>query len=49
MNQPAYLGVLILELKKILIYKLLYYVKAKLKKGKLCYVDTDIHYIHKNR
>ena len=43
MNKPAYLGLSILELSKILIYEFWYdYVKPKYgKKGKLCYMDTD--------
>ena len=42
MNKPAYLGLSILELSKILIYEFWYdYVKPKYgKKGKLCYMDT---------
>ena len=43
MNKPVYLGLSILELSKILMYKSLYdYVKPKYgKKAKLCYIDTE--------
>ena len=43
MNKPVYLGHLILELSKILIYEFWYdHVKAKYgEKAKLCYIDTD--------
>ena len=44
MNKPVYLGLLILELSKILMYKLLYdYVKPKYDK------KANFHCIHKNR
>ena len=47
MNKPVYLGLLILELSKILMYEFWYdYVKSKYgEKAKLCYVDTYIVYI----
>ena len=43
MNKPVYLGLSILELRKILMYLFWYhYVKPKYsEKSKLCYVDTD--------
>ena len=43
MNKPVYLGLLILELSKILMYEFWYdYVKRKLvKKAKICYKGTD--------
>ena len=43
MNKPVYLGLSILQLSKILIYKLWYdYVKPKYGgKAKLCYMDRD--------
>ena len=43
MNGPVYLGLLKLELSKILIYESWYdHVKAACgKKAKLCYMDTD--------
>ena len=43
MNKPVYLGFPILELSKILMYRLWYdYLKPKYgKKAKLCYTDTD--------
>ena len=43
MNKPAYLGLPVLELSKILMYDFWYdYVKANYcKKAKLCYMDTD--------
>ena len=51
MNKPAYLGLSILELSKILMYDFWYdYVKPKYsEKAKMCYMDTDsfIVYIHK--
>ena len=42
MNKPVYLGLSILKLNKILVYKFWYdYVKTKYgKKAKLCYMDT---------
>ena len=50
MNKPAYLGLSILELSKILMYDFWYdYVKPKYsEKAKMCYMDTDsfIVYIH---
>ena len=53
MSKPAYLGLSILELSKILMYEFWYdFVKPKYgKKVRLSYMDTDIwfHYIHKNR
>ena len=44
MNKPVYLGLLILELSKILTCDFWYnYVKPKYgEKAKLCYMDTDI-------
>ena len=43
MNKSVYLGLLILELSKILMYEFRYnYVKLKYgEKVKLCYMDTD--------
>ena len=43
MNKPVYLGLSILELRKILLYELWYnYVKPKYgEKAKFCYMDTD--------
>ena len=43
MNGPVHLGLSILQLSKILIYRFWYdSVKPKYsKKGKLCYMDTD--------
>ena len=44
MNKPVYFGLSILELSKILMYKLLYdYVKPKY------YEKVNFHCIHKNR
>ena len=42
MNKPAYLGLLILELSKILIYQFWYdYIKPKYgEKTELCYMDA---------
>ena len=42
MNKPAYLGLLILELSKILIYQFWYdYIKPKYgEKAELCYMDA---------
>ena len=51
MTKPAYLGLSILELSKILTYDFWYvYVKPKYsEKAKMCYMDTDsfLVYIHK--
>ena len=46
MNKPVCLGLLILELSKMLMYEFWYdYVKPKMvKKAKLCYMDTDSFY-----
>ena len=43
MNKPAYFGISIIELSKILMYEFWYdYVKPKYsEKSKLCYMDTD--------
>ena len=43
MNKPVYLGLLILELSKILMHEFWYdYLKPKYgKKAKLCCMDTD--------
>ena len=43
MNKSLYLGLLILELSKTVMYEFWYdYVKPKYReKSKLCYVDTD--------
>ena len=43
MNKPIYLGLLILELSKIVMYEFWYdYVKPRYgEKAKLCYIDTD--------
>ena len=43
MNKPIYLGLLILELSKIVMYEFWCdYVKPRYgEKAKLCYVDTD--------
>ena len=45
MNKSVYLGLSILELSKILMYKFWYgYVKPKYgEKSKECYMDTGIH------
>ena len=52
MNKPAYLGISILELGKMLIFEFWYdYLKPKYdKKTNLCYMDTDslIVYIKTN-
>ena len=42
-NKPVYLGLLILELRKMVMYEFWYdYIKPKYKeKTKLCYIDTD--------
>ena len=47
MNKPMYLGLSILELRKILMYEFWYdYVKPKYgKKAKWCYMDTDTDFI----
>ena len=44
MNKPAYLGLSIMQLSKILMYMFWYdYVKPKYgEKAKFCYMDTDI-------
>ena len=44
MSKPAYLGLLILVLSKILMYQFWYeYVKPNYsKKSKMCYMDTDM-------
>ena len=46
MNKPIYLGLLILEISKILMYEFWYdYIKPKYdNKVKLCYMDTDIEH-----
>ena len=42
MNKPVYLGLSILELSRILMYKFWYdYVKPKNDEKNLCYMDTD--------
>ena len=42
MKKPIYLGQVILDLSKILMYEFHYdYMKAKLKDPQLCYMDTD--------
>ena len=48
MNKPAYLGMYILDISKILMYKFWYdYIKRKYgDKAKLCYMDTDNFVIH---
>ena len=48
MKKPVYLGLLILELSKILMYEFWYdYVKPKYgEKAKLCYMDTDSFIVH---
>ena len=45
MNKPVYLGLSILELSKVLMYKFWYdYVKPKHgEKAELCYMDTGVH------
>ena len=52
MNKPVHLGLLILELSKILMHEFWYdYVNPKYgEKGKLCYMDTEsfIVYIKTN-
>ena len=48
MNKPIYLGLLILEVSKTLMYEFWYdYINAKYKNNsKLCYMDTDSIIIH---
>ena len=48
MKKPAYLGLYILDISKILMYKFWYdYIKRKYgDKAKLCYMDTDSFVIH---
>ena len=48
MNKPVYLGMLILDISKTLMYKIWYdYIKPKYQdRAKLCYVDTDSFVIH---
>ena len=48
MNKPVYLGLLILEISKILMYQFLYdYMKPKYGDHvKLCYMDTDSFIMH---
>ena len=48
MNKPAYLGLSILELSKIVTHNLWYdYVKRQFcEKVKLCYMDTDSFIVH---
>ena len=48
MNKPAYLGLYILDISKILMYKFWYdYIKRKYgDKAKQCYMDTDRFVIH---
>ena len=43
MNKPVYLGMSILDISKMLIYKVWYdYIKPKYEdRSKLCYTDTD--------
>ena len=50
MNKPVYLGLLILELSKLVMYEFLYdYVKPKYgEKAKLCYMFNYIHKKHIN-
>ena len=45
MNKPVYLGLLVLELKKIVMYEFWYdYVKPKYyEKAKMCYMDMYIY------
>ena len=48
MNRPVYIGMSILDISKMLMYKFWYnYIKPKYeKKAKLCYTDTDSIIIH---
>ena len=48
MNKPVYLGMLILDISKTLMYKFWYdYIKPKYEdRAKLCYTDTDSFIIH---
>ena len=48
MNKPVYLGMLILDISKRLMYKCWYdYIKPKYEdRAKLCYTDTDSLIIH---
>ena len=48
MNKPVYLGFLILEISKILMYEVWYdFIKTKYQiNAKLCYMDTDSFIIH---
>ena len=48
MNKPVYLGMSILDISKMLMYKFWYgYVKPKYEdRSKLCYTDTDSFSIH---
>ena len=48
MNKPVYLGLLILEISKTLMYKFWYgYIKLKYQNiAKLCYMDTQSFIIH---
>ena len=49
MNKPIYLGLLILELSKIVMYEFWYdYVKPRYgEKTKLCYIDTDSFVVYR--
>ena len=48
MNKPVYLGMLILDISKTLMYEFWYdYIKPKYGvRAKLCYMDTDSFAIH---
>ena len=48
MNKPAYLGLLLLEISKTLIYEFWYdYIRPKYQNNaKLSYIDTDSFIIH---